>query len=156
MSRTEEGEGEDGTSRLPKGVRLTAVCPMVIASGGEIEAVDSGGVYAEGAGVRRWVGLGKVAMIPCVARVMTGFGEVADMQRLLVVVWATGCKETGTEMWFSSRGDASARPSSTRSETFGVKGSGLGLERGEVTSVVSSLSGGTASTAAVEVESSWM
>ena len=84
MSRTGGGEGNDGKSRPPEGVRLTAVCSAAIASGGEFEA--SGGVDAEGPGVERYVGLGEVSTIPCVARVMTRFCEVAGMRRLSVVV----------------------------------------------------------------------
>ena len=63
-----------------EGVGLTAVCSVAITSGGEFEAFDSGGVDAEGSGVEMYVGLGEVSTIPCVTRVMAGFGGVAGMR----------------------------------------------------------------------------
>ena len=66
-SRTGEGEGDDGTFRPPEGVKLTAVCSAAVASAKGFEAFDSGGVDAEGSGVERYVSLGEVAMVPCVA-----------------------------------------------------------------------------------------
>lgn len=77
------GEGDDGMSRPLEGVRLTAVRSAAIASG---EAFDPGGVDAEGSGLQKYLGLGEVSAIPCVAQVMTGFGEVADMRRPSAVV----------------------------------------------------------------------
>ena len=155
-SRIGEGEGHNGSSRPPDGVKLAVVCSAEIASGGEFDAFDSGGVDAEGCGVEMCVGLGEVSTIPCVARVMAGFGEVAGMRRVSVVVWSTGSKKTGRDLLLSSGSGTSVRQLSTRSEAFGDKGSVSGLATEGGTSVVLSWSGGTASTKAVEVESSRM
>jgi len=73
------GEGDDGPSS--EGVWLTVVCSTARASGGEVEAFDSGGgVDAEGHGVERCIVLAEVSIV------VTRFGEVAGMGRLSVVV----------------------------------------------------------------------
>ena len=73
-------------SRSSEGVRQCAACRTATASGGVVEAFDLGGVDAEGSMVERCIVFAEVSMLPGVARVLTGFGEVAGMRQLSMVV----------------------------------------------------------------------
>ena len=46
----------------------------------------------------------EASMLPCIARVLTVFGEVAGIRRLSVVVRSTVCKRIGTDISPSSGG----------------------------------------------------
>ena len=103
--RTGKG-AEDKTFRSPEGVRLSAVSPTAIMStGGEADALDLGeGLEVEGCVVLEG------AVLPCVARVVTGLSDVVGMWRPLVVVRSMSRVETGTDIWLS-RGSESVRVS---------------------------------------------
>ena len=59
---------------------------VTVASYGDFEAFDLGGVDAEGSRVERYVSLGDVSSVLCVAQVMVGFNGVVGMQQLSAVV----------------------------------------------------------------------
>ena len=73
MARRDAGEGDDRTSRLSKGERPSAECPMAMLSGGEADALNLGeGLDSEGCVVLEGS--------------MTGLGEMVGMRRPSVVV----------------------------------------------------------------------
>ena len=78
--------GDDGMSNPPEAVRLTGVLSATVASGGDFEAFDLGGVDAEDSGVEWYVSLGGVSSDPCIAQVMVGSNGVIGMQQLSAVV----------------------------------------------------------------------
>ena len=81
------GEADDRGFRSPEAVWLTAVCSTATTSGGEVEDFDlEGGADAEDSGVEICVVLGEASIPPCIARVVTVFGEVEGMRRLARVI----------------------------------------------------------------------
>ena len=92
---------------------------MATVFGGEVEAFDlGGGANAESLGAERSKMPAGASMPPPIARVLTGFGEVAGMRRLSVVVRSTGCKEIGTDI-SSLSGGASVRLSLAQNVVIG-------------------------------------
>lgn len=90
------GESDYGTSRSSEG---SEVYSTVTGSGGEVDAFDLGAeVDAEGSRVERCIVLAKVSMLLCVARVVTGFSEVAGKRPLPMVFWSMGSGKTGTDI----------------------------------------------------------
>ena len=70
------GEGDDGTPVSFEGARLPAECLTATTSGEEVEALDlGGGVDVENTGVERCI----APMLPCVAQLVAGSGEVVRM-----------------------------------------------------------------------------
>ena len=62
------------------------MCLTATVSGGEVEAFDLGvEVNVKGSGLDRYIVLAEVSMLPCVARLKPGFGEVVGIRRLSVV-----------------------------------------------------------------------
>ena len=110
-------EGNDETSS--EVVRLSAGCSTATIFGGEIEASDFGGANAESLGVERSTVPAGASIRPSIAQVLTGFGEVAGMRGLSVVVRSTGCKEIGTDISLSGGGET-VRLSLTQSVVTGV------------------------------------
>ena len=73
------GKGEDGTSS--EGVRPTRECSTATASSGEFETLTwVEGWVPKGSGGVTCAILAGVSMLPRVARVVTGFGEVEGMR----------------------------------------------------------------------------
>lgn len=64
LPRTGVGVGDDGMPGSPEGVRQCAVCRMATAPGGEVEAIEAGGVDAEGSGVERCIVPAEVSTPP--------------------------------------------------------------------------------------------
>ena len=73
-----------------QGVRLSAECSTATVSGGEDEALDLKGADADGSYMTKCNVPAEASMPPCVARVLSGSGEVAETKQLSVVVWSTG------------------------------------------------------------------
>ena len=83
-------EVDDRTSRPSEGAQVSAVCSTATVSGGEAFRFDLGAearaeANAQGSGVDKCIVLADVLMLPCVARVEPGFGEVTGIRRHSVV-----------------------------------------------------------------------
>ena len=87
-SGTRVGGSDDRTSS--QGVRLSAECSTATVSGGEDEALDLEGADDEGSCMTKCNVPAEASMPPCVARVLSGLGEVAGTKQLSVVFWSTG------------------------------------------------------------------
>ena len=92
-------------------------------AGGEADALDLG----EGLDVEGCVAL-EGSMLPCIAQVVTGPGEMVGMWRPSVVVWPMTGVETETDIWLSS-GSVSRMVSSTGNGACVDEEGGSGLAR---------------------------